>query len=239
MSQPLRRSRVPSEASEFSTDHANQPAPPANPQAPQISLEIVQNPIRTRVCGFSIHDRRPIMPPPIIKVHGIDDADAASYVMFASLWSTDGDFNLSLSQKSGPSHMYKPYEPTEEDEDLLEGQKPPLYRVVVTDSYSKSMILMGPLIAVSRNLLDLERKPGTFFVYNDLSVRSSGHYRLKFELFKLSTGGKEAPAAIVFSDIFQVFSPKDYPAVPDTTELSRCFARQGVDIRMKYALDSL
>ncbi|KAJ3062236.1 hypothetical protein HDU98_001872 [Podochytrium sp. JEL0797] len=105
------------------------------------------------------------------------------------------------------------------------------------------MVLMGPLIAISQTLNDLDREEGQFYVYNDLAVRSCGNYRLKFEVYELfpnpqSPSNPRVPVAVAFSDVFQVFNPKDYPGVTETTELSRWFARQGVAIRMKYALDS-
>ncbi|KAI9332829.1 velvet factor-domain-containing protein [Obelidium mucronatum] len=193
-----------------------------------IKLEIIQEPQQTRVCGFQLADRRPIHPPPIIKLHGVDPSEAGPFIMFASLYSADRQSNMSFTSKSGSPVIYTP----------IQGEG--TFNVAVTDGYSKSMILMGQLICLGELLNDTENNPGIFFIYNDLAVRSSGLFRLKFALYKMhAMRGSTPPIAVAFSSVFQVYSPKEFPGVTETTELSKCFARQGVNIRMKYALDSL
>lgn len=45
--------------------------------------------------------------------------------------------------------------------------------------------------------------------------------------------GKSPILASVFSDIFQVYSAKKFPGVCDSTELSKCFATQGIKIPIR------
>jgi hypothetical protein len=45
--------------------------------------------------------------------------------------------------------------------------------------------------------------------------------------------GKAPVLASVFSDVFQVYSAKKFPGVCDSTELSKCFAGQGIKIPIR------
>lgn len=45
--------------------------------------------------------------------------------------------------------------------------------------------------------------------------------------------GKSPILASVFSDVFQVYSAKKFPGVCDSTELSKCFATQGIKIPIR------
>ncbi|ROW01621.1 hypothetical protein VSDG_02253 [Cytospora chrysosperma] len=45
--------------------------------------------------------------------------------------------------------------------------------------------------------------------------------------------GKAPILASVFSDVFQVYSAKKFPGVCDSTELSKCFAQQGIKIPIR------
>ncbi|KAI9332841.1 velvet factor [Obelidium mucronatum] len=96
------------------------------------------------------------------------------------------------------------------------------------------MVLMGQLISECSKLTDTSGENGLYFVYNDLAVRSSGFYRLKFELYQMSNVLRgSSPLAVVYSGQFQAFSPKSFPGLTHPTALSLCFARQGVSIRMR------
>lgn len=45
--------------------------------------------------------------------------------------------------------------------------------------------------------------------------------------------GKSPILASVFSDVFTVYSAKKFPGVCDSTELSKCFATQGIKIPIR------
>lgn len=45
--------------------------------------------------------------------------------------------------------------------------------------------------------------------------------------------GKAPILASVFSDVFQVYSAKKFPGVCDSTDLSKCFATQGIKIPIR------
>ncbi|KAI8611002.1 velvet factor-domain-containing protein [Chytriomyces sp. MP71] len=167
--------------------------PPQQDRYKGINLQIVQQPVHARVCGFSIPDRRPIQPPPVIKVSGVNISERSPLVMFASLWSRDLQQNLSYSHKAMAPFAYK------NATTPAQGR----YDVLITEGYVQSLLLIGTLVSELNVLQDVQRVEGLYFVYPDLGVRSSGYYRLKFELFELGAQGSKVLATCV-SDIFQV-----------------------------------
>ncbi|TFK99126.1 velvet factor [Pterulicium gracile] len=99
--------------------------------------------------------------------------------------------------------------------------------------------LVGPLSANASRLLDEHRKPGIFFLFQDLSVRTEGTFRLRMRLMNIGAPPAPEPGATVvhsdispvlaqvFTDPFIVYSAKRFPGVPDTTALSIAFGNQG------------
>ncbi|KIJ69945.1 hypothetical protein HYDPIDRAFT_79354 [Hydnomerulius pinastri MD-312] len=105
--------------------------------------------------------------------------------------------------------------------------------------HSYTRTLVGPLSSNACRLLDEHRKPGIFFLFQDLSVRTEGTFRLRLRL--MNVGESPAPEAgalrvhtnvspvlaQTFTEPFVVFSAKRFPGVPDTTALSIAFGNQG------------
>ncbi|KAI0692263.1 velvet factor-domain-containing protein [Cytidiella melzeri] len=110
---------------------------------------------------------------------------------------------------------------------------PPLPR----HTYTRTLV--GPLSANACRLLDEHRKPGIFFLFQDLSIRTEGTFRLRLRL--MNVGAPPAPdlraygvhtdmspvLAQTFTEPFVVFSAKRFPGVPDTTALSIALGNQG------------
>jgi hypothetical protein len=94
-------------------------------------------------------------------------------------------------------------------------------------------------------LLDEHRKPGIFFLFQDLSVRTEGTFRLRLRL--MNVGAPPAPEfgaagvhdrvspvlAQAFTETFTVYSAKRFPGVPDTTALSIAFGNQGQKLPLR------
>ncbi|ORY53793.1 hypothetical protein BCR33DRAFT_761113 [Rhizoclosmatium globosum] len=201
-----------------------------------IQLDIIQQPQRARICGLSVADRRSIHPPPVIKIEGLGTAEACKHILFASLWSKDLQQNLSHAIKSieGPSLLYTAVTADSGLDNTARIPDPALtYAVSPSEAYQNSQMLTGQLVAICSPLVDTDKNRGLFFVFHDLAVRSSGFYKLKFDLYLMSDIAKTAPIATVVSEVFQVFSPKTYPGITKTTALSKCFARQGVKLRLR------
>ncbi|KAG8815394.1 hypothetical protein FRC19_001058 [Serendipita sp. 401] len=102
--------------------------------------------------------------------------------------------------------------------------------------------LIGPLAASAQTLTDDHDEPGIFFLFQDLSVRTEGTFRLRMRL--VNVGGPPAPEmgashvkngnstvlAQVFTNPFIVFSAKKFPGVPSPTALSQRLLQQGLKI---------
>ncbi|KAI5252051.1 hypothetical protein E4T42_03685 [Aureobasidium subglaciale] len=103
--------------------------------------------------------------------------------------------------------------------------------------------LIGSLTVNANQLRDPQGKEGHWFVLQDLSVRTEAAFRLKMSFFDVGAGlgeggsklstGKRPVLATVFSEPFQVFSAKKFPGVIESTELSKCFAGQGIKIPIR------
>lgn len=61
-------------------------------------------------------------------------------------------------------------------------------------SFEKPMPMrnfLGALVSNAYQLTDANGEPGVFFIFQDLSVRTEGRFRLKFILMDLSAGSVE------------------------------------------------
>lgn len=77
------------------------------------SLEVNQQPIRARMCGFGDKDRRPITPPPCVRLVvkdattgkevDINEVDTSFYVLTVDLWSADATREVNLVRHSATS----------------------------------------------------------------------------------------------------------------------------------------
>ena len=82
------------------------------------------------------------------------------------------------------------------------------------------------------------RPPSCFFIFPDLSCRTPGPYRLHFTLMRLGSeitllGGRTEVVSSVTSDIFQVFSAKDFPGMRASTSLTRGLKKLGAGVSVK------
>ncbi|KAL7282566.1 hypothetical protein ACG7TL_004037 [Trametes sanguinea] len=116
---------------------------------------------------------------------------------------------------------------------------PPLPR----HTYTRTLV--GPLAANACRLLDEHRKPGVFFLFQDLSIRTEGTFRLRLRL--MNVGAPPAPEprapgvhtdvspvlAQTFTEPFVVYSAKRFPGVPDTTALSIALGNQGQKLPLR------
>lgn len=123
--------------------------------------------------------------------------------------------------------------------------------------------LIGSLAASAFRLTDPDDRIGIWFVLQDLSVRTEGHFRLRFSFVNVgippgAPGSSAVPQQVpnappnthmvsltqvnttkapvlaqVFSDVFTVYSAKRFPGVVESTPLSKCFATQGIKIPIR------
>lgn len=142
--------------------HVAPPAPPAQPNAISPSaaaikplvgqkndryyrLSVEQQPIRARMCGFGDKDRRPITPPPCIRLMVLDaktgnevdfqEVDSTFFVLTVDLWDPEGSREVNLvrhssgaptvSISSSTTTSYPP--PPERPLYMMPPQQPPMY----------------------------------------------------------------------------------------------------------------
>ncbi|KAG6842059.1 hypothetical protein C0991_003585 [Blastosporella zonata] len=83
------------------------------------SLEVVQDPVRARMCGFGDKDRRPLAPAAVAKmivrrddnsVIDVDDVDCSFFLVTVDLWSADGKHEMNLVlHPSSPDRYVQPH----------------------------------------------------------------------------------------------------------------------------------
>ncbi|MCJ1390482.1 hypothetical protein MMC18_003341 [Xylographa bjoerkii] len=207
------------------------------PFAPDLSsgqnrykLKIRQQPIAARACGQGERDRRTIDPPPILQLT-LTDFDPDSPEDQAKLrWP----MNIvhcalhSIPRRTSPVGR-----------DVSSISDP-------NNSEKQSRRLMGTLVANPFIGIDPEiptsapenSRIGCFFIFHDLSCRQNGLYRLHFTLVsvninELGTGGHMPTIATVDSDVFEVFSAKDFPGMRASSVLTRGLKLQGANVQVK------
>ncbi|KAJ3069850.1 hypothetical protein HDU98_007084 [Podochytrium sp. JEL0797] len=178
---------------------------------------------------------------PHTNVIGIDESAAQSFVCFASLWSSDMKSNLTISGKCAAPFAYTPITastpPSSPQTPNMSGSSSaPTYSVETTSGYEKSFNMIGTPISQCHQLENVQGETGLYFVFPDLAIRTTNHFRIRFEVYDTASrepGRPMAPVAVVMSDSFEVFRPDVFPGVGELTDLSACFIRQGVPIKSK------
>ena len=92
--------------------------------------------------------------------------------------------------------------------------------------------LFGTQVSSLHKLKDTNNQDGGFFVFGDLSVKTEGRFRLKFTLYEVSNGEVSQLGEII-SRVFEVYSPKVFPGMEESTFLTRSFSDQGVRLRLR------
>lgn len=189
-------------------------------------------------------DRTTSFPPPVLPSISSFGRNAPS-----NAWSTGGSQDSGTypidpvlrqgsdsSERRNDTSLYSPTKP-----DVPE--TPSHYLPRQAAHYTRTLV--GPLSANACRLQDEHRKEGIFFLFQDLSVRTEGTFRLRMRL--VNVGAPPAPEsgatrvhndvspvlAQTFTESFTVYSAKRFPGVPDTTALSIAFGNQGQKLPLR------
>lgn len=202
------------------------------------------------MCGFGDKDRRLICPPPCVKLRiqysetgeeltSIKDIDISQFTVVAELFSVDEQENLSVIEPDQPitftSSISTPLN--------LKGttrygqQQGQSQHSIISGLQTPIRNLTGACVATAFKLYDLDDDIGIWFIFHDLSVRTEGNFRLKFSFTCLEPNpllhSGVPMLCFAFSQPFRSYSAKKFPGVVETTELSRCFALQGIRIAIR------
>ncbi|KAI9843707.1 MAG: hypothetical protein M1837_006176 [Sclerophora amabilis] len=178
------------------------------------AIQVRQQPLAARACGFGERDRRVIDPPPIVQLfirdpkpvkEGESELRYPFNIVHCTLWNESGSL----------------------DETALTSQDRRVTRR-----------LMGTLVSSPFFGLDENDEEGCFFCFPDLSCRTHGKYRLRFVLMRIDvndiSSGKMSPILTeAVSDVFTVFTAKDFPGMRASTSLTKALKRQGCAISVK------
>ncbi|KAJ2098951.1 hypothetical protein IW146_009871 [Coemansia sp. RSA 922] len=194
-------------------------------------LEMAQHPIRARMCEFGEKDRRPLDPPPVVRLRVRDsdgefmhneDVEIWKFVVSATLWAPTSDHDRSIvinpNTLPGPVPMYQSSS-----------------SVISLSEPVKVRNLVGTTVSNAYLLKDENDNVNIFFIFHDLSVRTEGQFRIKFQFAVIPS--EDDPRAFVesvaWSSVFEVYSAKTFPGMTDSTELSKAFATQGIKITIR------
>lgn len=175
-------------------------------------LSVRQQPIAARACGFGERDRRLLDPPPIVQLR-LRNFNPGSSADDALLYNTANTVTCVLLSASATNRA-------------------------CDDPASISRRLMGTQMTSPFIARDLEAnaEPAVFFIFPDLSCRQNGRYRLQFTLAQQTPPRADVPPIAfdrVESDVFEVFSAKDFPGMRPSTALTIDLNRQGAPLSIK------
>ena len=192
--------------------------PPSTDGQVQYRLRIRQQPVAARSCGFGERDRRVVDPPPIVQLiiegPNISQDDIGRqlrychYVMSCSIYDETGTRDASF----------------------------------MPEEYRQQRRLMGSLVGAPFVGKDEFGQEGCFFCFPDLSCRTPGSFRLKFNLVKIDPARareiKHFPVLVeTKSEVFTVYTAKDFPGMQASTKLTKGLKEQGCIISIKKGND--
>ncbi|KAB8648466.1 hypothetical protein FH972_026123 [Carpinus fangiana] len=199
-----------------STSWHQRPSNPAVAQSQPCNLRIRQQPEVARACGFGERDRRVIDPPPILELSLSSEELAQNEDEEAEGQVPVYIAHASLWSEDGTEDVTTFVQPTKKS----------------------ARRLVGTLVSSGTIARDEHEHKGCFFTFADLSCRSNGRYRLRFNLVKIDPRnmrpGTSSPLlASVLSDVLTVYSPKDFPGMRRSTPLTQALKNQGVSVPAK------
>jgi len=182
-------------------------------------MSLRQQPLRARICGSADSEKRTIDPPPIIELLRLDEdnhehkitKDIPNLYMRAELWSADSKYQVFTSA-----------------------------RVPVG-----SPLIIGGLKQRGQVLHDERNSFGCLFSFPSISIRCSGEYRLRFSIHqdkKVVGDGEESSESeseemgeSLLTTPFQVYTPRDFPGMTGSSDLTKCLRNQGVRFVIRKA----
>ncbi|GKU06159.1 ryp2 [Fusarium langsethiae] len=188
------------------------------PDGISYSLKIRQQPVAARSCGFGERDRRVIDPPPIVQLV-IEGPNLTKDQISKHLRYSHYVMSCSIVDETGARDAS-----------------------FMPEEYRQQRRLMGSLVSAPFVGKDEHGEEGSFFCFPDLSCRTPGSFRLKFSMVKLDPARarevKRFPdLAAAQSEVFTVYTAKDFPGMQASTKLTKRLKEQGCIISIKKGND--
>ena len=195
-------------------------------------MKIEQQPEAARACGYGERDRRVVDPPPILrlKLSNYDPTSASDRDLLRSPFNLVQCLLIGVPTRNAPpsagQDVSRINDPNDPSKDL---------RRLMGSMHISPFIGVDPRADES---LSKEARIGTYYIFSDLSCRVGGLYRLKFVLTPVdvnaaSPGGRAETVTTITSNVFEVFSAKDFPGMQPSSWLTRQLKRQGAPIPIK------
>ncbi|KAK2005755.1 hypothetical protein LZ32DRAFT_128918 [Colletotrichum eremochloae] len=171
-----------------------------------ISLTVVQGPSNAKVATGKDKDRKPIDPPPIVRLNVERDFDRSFYgnpdhCLFNPFWVMH-------------VHLVNAVRDSKQDPEVAR------------------KALVGTVCSSLHKFKDPNSHDTGYFVFGDLSVKFEGHFKLQFVLYEMR-GSEFIMCTTVESDPFQVHSQRTFPGMAESTYLTRHLSDQGCRLRLR------
>ncbi|WVW86989.1 hypothetical protein I302_109045 [Kwoniella bestiolae CBS 10118] len=184
------------------------------------TLTVRQQPERARLCSYKEEnetiDRRPVDPPPVVELK-------SDQIPLDQLLESTSFFIRATIVASSPVKV--PF-PDHGLPSILE----PYYQAIKTPTGADATT--GEVVQTPEKLRLLDGKPGAICIFAKLSVRVPGVFRLMFTLYDTTEAGVVELTRTV-SEPFEVFSPKLFKGMHESTPLTRHLAAQGVKVKLR------
>ncbi|KAK9467443.1 velvet factor-domain-containing protein [Lipomyces arxii] len=180
------------------------------------SLQVIQQPDRARSCGSADRDRRCLDPPPVLKldIRDLATGEPALDYMKRLLWIVQ--CFLYTATETG------------------QGEQIPVQ--------SAGRILVRGNMVSNAQYVDLDipdhNGESCYFCFPDLSFSTAGYYRLKFQWAWIDHSGitnhqvrSMGIMGYQISDVFRVYSARDFPSMLPMTPIALALKRHGLWIR--------
>ncbi|KAI2636666.1 velvet factor-domain-containing protein [Xylaria nigripes] len=204
---PMMNSAMPSLSNSHTQPHSQEQS---NRQLEKYTLSFMQQPSHAKAANGKDKDRRPVDPPPILKLEVATDQDPDGVYKQSPYLIVVAYLEYGPGQDHGPEPM------------------PP------------ANLMSGTMVSSLHRLKDPGDQEGAFFVFGDLTVRREGTYCLRFDLLQMEFGVSSDPDSLVTvtsvtSNPFRVYSQKNFPKQQknESTFLTRSFSDQGVRLRVR------
>ncbi|KAF8685082.1 Velvet factor [Rhizoctonia solani] len=217
----------------------------------------VSGPFAGRTIRFARRDRRPVDPPPVVRLRMFEvleegtDNQHEEEISAELVHETTGLVaHVDLFAVSPPPGMT--FEPLDDSmqtpsDDCEKGScdqgsssqedRSDETSLVVDENSVLTSAVFGSSFVNAVKIHDLNGETVILFVFADLSVKIEGHFVYRYRCFNLSSrvaGSDDIPImAELRSGIFIIYSTKEFPGLQASTELTKHLGRWGVRVNLR------